>query len=155
MPKLNAFATLIELARQRTDSAARSLAEATGWAGAAREKLTLLVHYRNDYLSRFHTGLSRGLGTPDYCNFRSFLDKLESAVRGQEELLREAEGRVEARRSEWLAAVRKRDSFVTLSDRRKLEQRKLEERRDQRLTDEYAIRSGLAHRQVSKPPTVP
>jgi flagellar FliJ protein len=141
----SALGTLIELAKQRTNEAVKALGEAVRSANAAREKHALLVQYRDDYIGRFQSDLVRGLSTSTYSNYRSFLDKLESVARAQEKVLRDAEGRVEARRSAWNAAIRKRDSFITLADRMEAEDRRLEARRDQRLTDEIAARSGHVH----------
>jgi flagellar FliJ protein len=138
--------TLIELARQRVDDAARALGEAVRNADAARAKLALLAQYRDDYARRFQAGLERGLSTICYSNFRSFLDKLESAARGQEDAVRDAEGYVEARRSAWEAATRKLDSFLTLLDRARIEKKRVEDKREQRITDERAMRSGRTRR---------
>jgi flagellar protein FliJ len=146
----SALATLIELANQRTNEAVRALGEAVRSADAAREKHALLVRYRDDYASRFQSDLMRGLSAPNYSNYRSFLGKLESAACRQEKVLRDAEGCVETRRDVWKAAIRKRDAFIALADRMKAEKKRLEARRDQRLTDDIATRSGHVRRQTCR-----
>jgi len=148
MADFHALATLIRLARQQTDDAARDLGEAVRVADAARQKLALLLQYRDEYANRFQRDLSRSLHTGDYRNYRSFLEKLETAASGQRQVLRDAEQRVEAQRNTWQAAARRRDSFETLADRMKTQEARREGRREQRLMDEHATRSAVARRRT-------
>jgi flagellar FliJ protein len=143
-----ALRTLLELARRRNDDAERDLGTALQFASATKRKLELLLQYRDEYASRFESGLFRGLSALEYSNFRSFLGKLETAAGDQQELLRDAEAQVEARRAAWKAAARRQESFAALASRMESEQRKRADRRDQRLTDESAVRSKLSRKRV-------
>jgi flagellar FliJ protein len=142
--------TLVDLAQRRADEAVRALGDALGMADAAKEKLTLLAQYRDDYANRLQASLMRGLSLLDYQNYCSFLDQLDGAASRQEKAVRDAEQHVELRRFAWHDAIRKRDSFLTLVARRDAEQEKIESKRDQRLTDEYAVRSVHARGKPSK-----
>jgi flagellar FliJ protein len=130
------------------DEAARQLGEAVRLADAARDKLSVLVGYRDDYANQLRACISVGLPTTEYRNFWSFLERLETAVRGQGNLVRAAEEQVEARRIAWQAAARKHESFLILGGRMKAECMKREGKRDQKMMDEYAARSGLVRRQT-------
>lgn len=133
--------TLVELAQRRADDSVRALGDAVRFADAARDKLALLEQYRDDYAKRMQEGLRRGLSMLDYQNYCAFLGQLDSAANRQEEAVRDAEHNVESRRSAWRDALRKRDSFLALADRLDAEHAKIESKREQRLTDEHAVRS--------------
>ena len=148
MASSSAIGTLLEMARQRNDEAAQELGRAIRFANATERKLEVLLQYRDDYASRFESGLFRGLSAVEYSNFRSFLDKLETAAGGQRELLRDAEAQVEARRSAWEAAARRQESFAMLAGQMEREERKRDDRREQRLMDEWANRPRLSRKQA-------
>jgi flagellar FliJ protein len=132
--------TLIDISEKEIDRATLALSEALRAVNEMAQKLTLLQQYQNDYVSRFQTGSSGGLTASGYRNYQSFLDKLDLAITGQSELLRHARVRADEAQSHWLAASRKQKSFTTLAARATSAEQKVENRRDQKMNDEYASR---------------
>ncbi|MDB5762084.1 MAG: fliJ [Herminiimonas sp.] len=142
----SAIDTLIELATNATDEAARQLGRAIRAADETEQKLALLVQYREDYAVRFQANLAAGLSATGYSNFRLFMEKLDQAIDGQQQIVREAQRRTGEARSAWQANERKRISYDTLADRALKVEQIRESRRDQKQTDEQAARKLLYKR---------
>ncbi|WP_413436782.1 flagellar export protein FliJ [Sulfuriferula sp. GW1] len=142
----SAINTLIELATKDSDEAAKRLGMAIRACEEAEQKLALLLQYRDDYAARCQSDLSAGLTAAGYHNFRVFLEKLDSAIAGQREVIREAQKLADKARSVWQECERKRMSFGALDNRAKKQAQQYETRRDQKLTDEHATRKTLYKR---------
>ena len=87
MATSSAIHTLIELATQETDEAAKRLGQAMRAGEEARQKLTLLQQYRDDYAARFQASVAAGLSASGYRNFQIFIDKLDSAIASQQQVV--------------------------------------------------------------------
>ena len=142
----SAINTLIELATKDSDEAAKRLGMAIRACEETEQKLALLLQYRDDYAARCQSDLSAGLTGAGYHNFRVFLEKLDSAIAGQREVIREAQKLADKARSVWQESERKRMSFGALENRAKKQAQQHETRRDQKLTDEHATRQTLYKR---------
>jgi len=71
--------TLLDLANNRMDEAARKLGELIASENAVEEKLALLVEYRKEYHARFVEAARNGIGPDAWRNFSAFLGKLDDA----------------------------------------------------------------------------
>ena len=138
----SALDTLIELATSATDEAAKRLGHAIRATEKAEKKLALLLQYRDDYLVRFEAKMAQGLSPAGYRNFQAFIEKLDAAISGQQQLVREAENGVDREKDAWQASERKRMSYDTLADRAQKKEQRRENRKDQKLNDEHAARQG-------------
>ncbi len=140
MATSSAIHTLIELAARETDDAAKRLGQAVRAGQETQQKLALLQEYRADYAARFQASTATGLSATGYRNFQLFIDKLDSAVASQQEVVRAAERRIAQERNAWQASERKRLSYDTLAARARKEVQQQENRRDQKQSDEHAAR---------------
>lgn len=135
-----ALETLIELATSQTDEAAKRLGRAVRACEDTEQKLALLLQYRDDYDARFKAGLAAGISAAGYRNFQLFLEKLDTAIAGQQQIVNDAKRRIVDERGAWQSCERKRMSYDTLATRaQQVEQRK-ESKLDQKLMDEFATR---------------
>jgi len=136
----NALDTLIELATKQTDEAAKRLGKAIKACQDTEQKLALLLQYRDEYESRFRAGLTGGITMSGYRNFQVFLEKLDTAIAGQQKIVQDAQLRIDAERGAWQNSERKRMSFDTLATRAQQAEQTKENKRDQKLMDEFATR---------------
>lgn len=141
MTKPSTMEMLIDLATTEVDKAAVRLGHSNRFASEAEQKLALLMQYREDYGTRFQENRESGLTAMDYRNFQKFMDKLDQAIIGQQQLVRDAQKRIEEDRSLWQASERKRASFNTLATRAQKATQKKENRVEQKQMDEYASRN--------------
>jgi flagellar FliJ protein len=146
MASTSQLETLIDMARRDTDDAAKRLGAALKAVNDAEEKLNMLIGYRDEYSRKFQANQQAGITPMAYRNFQAFMDKLDSAIHGQEEAVRHAQKRGEMEKTSWQAAERKRVSYSTLRDREEAKQQKLEAKRDQKAMDEHASRQAFFRR---------
>ncbi len=135
-----ALETLIELATTQTDEAAKRLGRAIRACEDTEQKLALLLQYREDYEARFKAGLANGISAAGYRNFQLFLDKLDTAIAGQQRIVQDAKQRIVDERGTWQSCERKRMSFDALATRAQAAEQRKENKRDQKLMDEFATR---------------
>ena len=146
MADISALNTLIELATTEVDDAAKRLGRAVRGVEEAQQKLALLSGYRDDYASRFQATMASGFTPMAYRNFQGFMDKLDQAISGQQQVVREAEWRVEQERGAWRESERKRISYDALCSRAQKAHEQKVARREQKETDEQAARKLLHKR---------
>lgn len=135
-----ALDTLIELATNETDEAAKRLGRAIRACEDTEQKLALLLQYRDDYQARFRSGLAAGISASGYRNFQLFLDKLDTAIAGQQQIVDDAKKRISDERGAWQSSERKRMSYDTLAVRAEKAELQKQNKRDQKLMDEFATR---------------
>ncbi|MFZ6872727.1 flagellar export protein FliJ [Undibacterium sp. Di27W] len=133
--------TLIEITEREVDDAAKLLGKTIRAHEDTEKKLLLLQQYRDDYAQRLQDGAAKGLSVSQYTNFLSFLAKLDSAIDGQKQVVKDAEYRIVMAKTEWQACEKKRLSYDTLQNRAQTVQQKKEAKRDQKQTDEMAARA--------------
>ena len=131
---------LIDMARRRSDLAARSLGASHTREREEESKLQLLIEYRLDYLRRYqHTARYSGLNANQLANYQDFLRKLDTAIEQQQAVVMQSHSKVEHDRGDWRAANRKEKSFDTLSRRNEEEERVRANRREQREQDDLVL----------------
>ena len=135
------LSTLIEIAEKESDEAAKRLGKAISAHEDTKKQLSLLQQYREDYLSRFQDGASKGINTAQYINFQAFINKLDGAADGQMQVVSDAEYRIKLAREHWQASEKKRLSYDILNSRAATAVQKKEAKRDQKQMDEHAARS--------------
>jgi flagellar FliJ protein len=133
--------TLIEISEKNSDTAAKRLGKTISAREETEKQLKMLLEYRDDYQQRFEQGAARGLSTTQYINFSSFIHKLDTAVEGQREIVRNAESKIKLARNQWQESEKERLSYNTLNNRNQATQQKKEAKQDQKQTDEHAARA--------------
>jgi flagellar FliJ protein len=141
MASTSALDTLIELATTASDDAAKRLGAAVRACEDTEKQLTMLLQYRDEYHARFQASVAAGISIMGYRNYQSFLDKLDQAIEGQQKIVETAQRRADSERGAWQASERKRMSYGTLATRAEKEELRKENKRDQKLMDEFATRA--------------
>lgn len=140
MANLSALTTLIGLAETATDTAAKKLGAALAAVEEAQQKLTMLHGYRDDYAAKLEAAQMNGITPLAYHNFVAFMGKLDNAINGQGDVVKQAEAKSALAKTHWQACERKRLSYRTLSERAAQDALQLENKRDQKQMDEHAAR---------------
>lgn len=137
--------TLLNLAHQQNDAAARKLGQLNRQELSAQARLSALQEYRRDYQQQFETAEKNGISPADMRNFQQFIDRLDQAIRQQQQEIDKAHSSVQKGRHELLDSTRKMKSFDTLAQRHVESERKVEARSEQRLQDEQSGRFAARH----------
>ena len=135
-----AITMLFDLASEEVELAMRQLADANKALKAEQEKTQMLQGYKQDYIDHYNVQLSNGLGKEAHLNYQNFLQNLQQAIDGQEEMVVSAQYEREKVLEVLQAAQRKKMSFEVLIKRAAKKAIKLESKRDQKMMDEFAMR---------------
>jgi flagellar FliJ protein len=133
---------LKELAQKKRDAQAQRLGALTRERDDARQRLAMLVTYRTEYQSRLSEASSRGIDLTRLRNYQAFLAQLERAIAQQTELVAQAERSVDGAKAQWTSERQRVESFNALDERHQTSVARDEQRRAQKLTDEWAARNG-------------
>lgn len=144
MAKSFPLQSLIDLAQNRSQSAAQALAKLKlGWQ-EAEHKLLQLQTYLREYQNRLHQQTQSGLSVQQWRDYQSFMHKLELAIRAQLQEVERCQRTWEAGQVEWQDCEREVKAYQTLRHRHDESERKLDAKLDQRMQDEVA--RNLHHR---------
>ena len=139
-PSTNVLNMLQGIASKEVDEATEALAKAMKVAAEAQSKQDMLNEYRLDYVKNLNNILEAGMGAEAYQNFQNFFGKLDQAIAGQQEVVELANQQVKAKKFLWQESQRKKLSYEVLSDRSEKRVLKVEQKKDQKLMDEFAMR---------------
>lgn len=133
---------LKEIAAKEVDLAAEALAMAIRVSEEAQSKHAMLCQYREDYLKNQNNLMESGMGAEVYRNFQNFFNKLDQAVNAQGEVLDYTKKQVQIQRELWQETQRKKLSYGVLAQRSDKREQKVQQKRDQNMMDEFAMRAG-------------
>jgi len=148
MPKPFPLQTLLDLAQEDSNAAAARLGVVNGHERDMRERLQLLLDYRGEYTARLALAVRTGMHNVGWCNFREFIDNIDTAIEQQRALVAAARREVETGQRLWHTQQRRLKSFDTLSQRHRAAERKVEARQEQKEQDDFALRGFLSQRLI-------
>jgi flagellar FliJ protein len=139
---LHALTTLLKQAEGERDNALVLMQQAQKRTDAARTQHEQLIAYRGQYRQRWSQQFSTPAAIEIVQCYQGFGDRLEQAIAHQEQVVGQCSAQAERMRQLLQERELRVASVRKLIERRQQEQRRLEDRRDQKLTDEAAQRSG-------------
>lgn len=107
---------------------------------AAHQRLQELLGYKSEYQARLSGVGSAGMDIMMLRDFYAFLIKLDSAITHQESEFAQAHAHWQAAHENWLTLRQKVKAYEALAVRHANLEMQRQEKRDQRLTDENALR---------------
>jgi flagellar protein FliJ len=132
---------LKDVAAKRRDAHAQRLATLTRERDDAVRRLEMLVGYRGDYEARLAQASRTGIDRSELRNYQAFLAQLERAIAQQAEIVGAAERNVGGAKAQWTSEHQRVESFQVLDGRHLTGIARDEQRRAQKLTDEWSMRS--------------
>lgn len=141
MSEKSVICTLQQISAKAVDEAAEQLAASNKGLAEEVNKLSMLQNYRNEYLNKLSANLANGVDIQMHQNYLRFMHMLDDAIHGQEQVIATAKHQVEVDQSTWQESNKKKLSYEVLSDRAMQRTQQIEERKEQKLMDEFAMRS--------------
>jgi flagellar FliJ protein len=126
-----------QIAADRETERARELAERNRHLQTHRQRLDELKQYAEEY-AKVPAAVT---SAAQLLNRRAFLDKLEDAMRGQQQAVRRAEEHCEVERARLLLASREKSVLEKLSAAYQAKEQHADNQRAQRELDDHAARS--------------
>ena len=107
---------------------------------AAHQRLQELQGYKSEYQGRLSGGGAAGMDITLLRDFYAFMVKLDSAISHQEAECTQAHAHWQVAHNNWLELRKKVKAYEALAVRHANLEMQRQEKRDQRLTDETALR---------------
>lgn len=138
----------VDLAHEREDEAARLYRTIVGRRDEAKARLEQLRQFRAEYLTRFHDDGRSGLSARRVQDYHAFIAGLDHSVEQTCRQLEQYEIEIQQLHKRWLATRARTQALESVVERCRSEQRRVEDRREQAATDEFAA---ARHRSTSRP----
>jgi flagellar FliJ protein len=129
-----------EMAQQQADAAARSVAECNQIYTDMRKQLDELLSYRDDYAAGMHNKDNKGFKANQMKDYSLFLARLNKAIEQQQDVLTSAGNRLAASKQMWIEKQQRAKTIDSVVSRYQQVERRQQSRRDQRDSDEHALR---------------
>jgi flagellar protein FliJ len=126
---------------QKEKDRARELGEARTRLSEAQAKLGDLEQYRHDYEQAFQQRAKAGQPVRALRDFQVFLARLDQAIQQQRQVVAATQADVSGHSTRWQSAARQVKAVDSVVDRWQGDERRAQDRRDQKETDERAQRS--------------
>lgn len=104
------------------------------------KKLEELVRYKAEYEQGFQQRAAGGIGVMEMRDYQAFLARLAEAIKQQQALVSRARAEHDAERVKWQEALKRSKALGHVVERWQAEERHVNERREQRESDERAQR---------------
>ncbi|EFE95164.1 flagellar export protein FliJ [Serratia odorifera] len=139
--------TLRNLAQDAVEQAARQLGQLRQAQQAAEQQLSMLLNYQDEYRHTLNSTLSDGMGAASWQNYQQFIGTLEQAISQHRQQLLQWSQKVDQAVKQWQDKQQRLNAFETLHTRALDAERLLDNKRDQKLMDEFAQR--CSHRNTT------
>lgn len=140
MTKSQRMNPLLKLAERNEQQAARALGVSQQAVQTHEQQLVLLLNYRQEYAERMQSHGSRGMSVTQMQGYQSFLARLDEGIREQRHVLLRAQEEFEHQRRLWQQSHIRTQSLDKVKLRYLAEEVRVQERKDQKDTDERAQR---------------
>ena len=140
MAKPFSLQTVLVLMQTRADEATQQLARLIANERDARNKLAMLQQYRDEYATRFRQAAQNGLSPREWHNYQEFLNRLDEAIAAQSQTVAQQARNTANGQVHWQQQRKKLKAFDTLSERHQARENAREQRQDQKVQDEFALR---------------
>ncbi|MGZ8174403.1 MULTISPECIES: flagellar export protein FliJ [Methylobacter] len=142
MKKSQRIKTIVEIKANQEKNALEVLGGVQRQLQSMQAQVEGLRNYRKEYQDRFDQLGAKGVNVAQLLEFRSFIDKLDKAIMGQEQILSSIEAEVLAKRKIWEELHHKTQSLQKVCDSALVVEMKQEAKREQQEQDERASRIG-------------
>ena len=124
------------LTRDREETAVRELGASRKELAAQEERLRELRGYREQYTNAFQSTGSTGLGARSLQDYRTFLGRLNEAIRQQETLVRQCLERQQQSHRAWLDSRSRSQAIGKVMAGYRDEEQRQRDRQEQKDTDD-------------------
>lgn len=146
MSNNNALATLLSLAEDASEEAAKVLAQVRQTQTQMSQQLDMLENYQTEYRQKLNQTLHSGIDADKWQNYQQFLVTLELTIEQQQQLVL-WEQRVNDANCHWQEKQQRVNAFDTLIQRAEHTKNQRLNRLEQKQMDEYAQRASLRRTQ--------
>jgi len=131
---------LLELMQNRTDEATRKLGQLIAAEQNAKSRLQMLEQYRAEYADKLRDAIAQGMTRQVLANYQDFLGRIDEAIQQQTRVVQQTENNTLHGQQHWKEQNTRLKAIDTLSIRHDAKEKQREEKREQKLLDEFSAR---------------
>lgn len=139
MKKSRRIDKIVEIAERAEQHAGRALGLKAKNKRDEEERLSNLVQFRDEYTSKYYTAGVEGLSGKQLAQYRVFLEKMNEAIKYQEQTITRLDGELTHTKSEWSKANQKKRGYGNLKARTVAHETRQESKREQAESDDRRI----------------
>lgn len=136
----NVLQILIDQAKEKADEMARSMGKTQQKLAQSQEKLNMLKSYQDECEGSMQNKASSGITGQQLRHQLSFMNKITEAIAQQNQEVDFLNTTLTHQRTDWQEAMAEQRKYEALIQREKVKRAKLENKRDQKMNDEFAAR---------------
>jgi len=137
----NAIEFLLEQTKDKEDKAVMALGKARSELEDYYQQLKQIEQYRLDYCQQLVERGQSGLTASQYGHLNRFLTQLDETLSKQRDAEQHFKSQVEGCESHWMEVRKQRRSYELLIEKKQAEKQRLENKREQKLMDEFSTLS--------------
>jgi flagellar FliJ protein len=142
MKKSQRLKTIVDLKAAQTKTALESMGACQRRRVAMENQITGLKNYRLDYQSKLDKLGGGGANIAQLLEFKSFIEKLDKAIAGQEQALLAIEQELQFKKNAWESLHFRTQGLQKVCDKALVVEAKHEDKAEQQAMDERASRLG-------------
>ncbi len=142
MKKSQRLKTIVELNAGNEKKALEALAVVQQKKQALQTQLESLQEYQQDYHEQYHLISEKGVNISQLLEFRSFINKLELAIKEQQKAIVDMDYKLDSARKHWETQHQKTKSLEKVCQSALDDELSVENKREQKEQDERANRFG-------------
>lgn len=131
---------LLEIMQEKSDEATRRLGQLIAAEQNERQRLSMLENYRNEYAQGLMQASARGLTPASLANFRDFLGRIDEAINAQRDTVKRSENNTLNGKQNWQEQNQRLKAIDTLAHHHARREQQKENKREQKLLDEFSSR---------------
>lgn len=135
--------TLRNWAQDAVEQAAHQLGQVRQAQQAAEQQLSMLLNYQGEYRQKLNHTLSDGMESCRWQNYQQFIGTLEQAIDQHQQQLLQWNQKVDHAIGHWQDKQQRLNAYETLQNPALSAIQQRENKRDQKLMDEFAQRCAL------------
>lgn len=133
---------IVDIKANQEQKALEMLGQSQRQHSEMKRQVDGLTHYRGDYVDKCNAFARNGVQVSRLIEFRSFIDKLDIAIAGQEKILKNMEQHVQLNRKVWEYSHHSTQTIKKVRESALKIEQKHENKREQAEQDEHASRLG-------------
>ncbi len=134
--------TIVDIKANQEQKALETLGQSQRQHTEMKRQVDGLSNYRSDYVDKCNAFARDGVQVSRLIEFRSFIDKLDVAIAGQEKILKNMEQNVQLNRRMWEHSHYSTQTIQKVRESALKVEQKHENKREQAEQDEHASRLG-------------
>jgi len=142
MADLKQLAIVRDMAQQKERKTLQAFSAAQQQMAALQQQLDTLQQYKKDYVQQIMDTGQQGVSVANLVLLQNFLAKIDASLGQQRDIIARSGLAVASRRSEWQKSRQYLDSISHLINKSEQELASIEQKKQQKLADEFAM---MAH----------